>query len=121
MAHIVAKTTGNAPDAAGYTISCTVNNTADRTATRTASTVWLSPKEPGLRAAAVLNRGRRRSGSTHTTRSHTRYYNHLQTGCSDGHMCSRRDLKHSCRPSMTAGPGQAQQAREGHTHVKWWR
>ena len=117
MAHIVAKTTDNTPDATDYAICCTVNSTA----TCTTSTVWLSPKAQALKAAAVLNRGPRRSGSTYTTRSHTRYCKHLQIGCSDVHTQSRRDLKHSCRPDMTAAPGQAQQAREGHADVGWWR
>ena len=120
MAHIVAKTTDNTPDATDYTISCTVNSTTDCTTTYTASTVWLSPKAQALKSA-VLNRSRRRSGSTTSTRSHAGYGKHLQIGFSDVHMHSRRGLKHSCQPSMTAAPGQAQQAREGHADVGWWR
>ena len=125
MAHIVAKTTGNTPDATDYAISCTVNCTAACTATcaaaRTVSTIWLSPKEQGLRSVAVLNRWRRRSGSTTTTQSRTGYCSHLQTGYPDGHTHSRRDLKHSRRPIMAAVTGQAQQARERHTPSEWWR
>ncbi len=119
MAHIVAKTTGNAPDAAGYTISYTVNSTADCTATNIASTVWLSTKEQALKLAAVLDRGC--PDSRLTTRSHTRHCKHLQIGCSDVHMRNRQGHKRPRRTSMTAVSGQAQQAREGHTDVEWWR